>query len=228
VTARIVDFGGSAHRQVEAMLPWYASGTLDEQERALVESHLAQCPRCQGELAWERRLQAAHAAATEGSDGQSDGHAVADVEAGLAVLRERIEASSRRPRWSDSLRRLWLQAPLAWRVAVSVQATAIVVLCLMLVPWPAREAAYRTLGNPPAAAGVSGSGRLVVRFRPEATEQEMRRVLRDSDARLAYGPTTTNAYLLTVPAGREKAAVARLRKESVVLLVESLDGETPP
>jgi hypothetical protein len=67
-----------------------------------------------------------------------------------------------------------------------------------------------------------------VRFRPEATEQEMRRVLRDSEARLVYGPTATDAYLLAVPAGLETAAVQRLRKESAVLLVESLDGRAAP
>jgi len=67
-----------------------------------------------------------------------------------------------------------------------------------------------------------------VRFRPEATEQEIRRVLRDNEARLVYGPTATDGYLLKVPVGHEKAAVARLRKESTVLLVESLDGQAAP
>jgi anti-sigma factor RsiW len=220
---RIVDFGSSAHRQVEAMLPWYASGTLDAQERALVESHLAQCPRCQGELAWERRLQAAHAAATEAGDTST----AADADAGLAAMHERIDAASRPRRWFEPWQRAWNRGPLAWRLALAVQAAAIVVLCLMLVPWPARDATYRALGSAPAATGVAGAGRLVVRFRPEATEQEMRRVLRNSDARVIYGPTTTDAYLLTVPAGSEKAAVARLRKDSAVLLAESLDGEAP-
>jgi hypothetical protein len=53
-------------------------------------------------------------------------------------------------------------------------------------------------------------------------------VLRDSQARLVYGPTTTDAYLLAVPADRVKAAVTRLRGERVVLLVEALDGGAVP
>jgi len=56
----------------------------------------------------------------------------------------------------------------------------------------------------------------------------MRRVLRDSEARLVYGPTATDAYLLAVPAGLESEAVKRLRNEHAVLLVESLNGRTAP
>ncbi len=36
----------------------YADGTLAESDRAGVESHLAGCPRCQGELEWLRALAA--------------------------------------------------------------------------------------------------------------------------------------------------------------------------
>jgi hypothetical protein len=67
-----------------------------------------------------------------------------------------------------------------------------------------------------------------VRFRPDATEQELRDALRDSNARLVHGPTSTDAYVLAVPAEHVNDAVARLRARRVVLLVESLDGASPP
>jgi hypothetical protein len=97
-----------------------------------------------------------------------------------------------------------------------------VLLILPIAP----EQRFRALGGPGASGTASGN--LIVRFRPEATEQEMRRVLRDSRARLVDGPTTTDAYLLAVPSGFEAAAVRQLRQERAVLLVESLDGRTMP
>jgi len=61
-----------------------------------------------------------------------------------------------------------------------------------------------------------------------AIVQYLRRVLSDNKARLVYGPTATDAYLLAVPAGLEATAVRQLRQEDAVLLVESLDGRAAP
>jgi ethanolamine ammonia-lyase large subunit len=78
------------------------------------------------------------------------------------------------------------------------------------------------------APGIDSRHNLIVRFRPNATEEDIRHVLRDTDAKLVYGPTITDAYVLTVPASDEKTAVVRLRGNSAVLLVESLDGQGMP
>ena len=42
----------SKHEKINAMLPFYASGTLEEKERKQVERHLQSCPVCQEELAF--------------------------------------------------------------------------------------------------------------------------------------------------------------------------------
>jgi hypothetical protein len=154
--------------------------------------------------------------------------ATGDVERGLAQLQQRMARSGSHDRRMARWRRGWHELARGWRRALVAQAVAILVLGLTLAWLPGQEQAYQTLGNASPNTAAAGNSRLVVRFRPEATEQEMRRVLRDSDTRLVYGPTTTDAYVLSVPAGREKAAVVRLRKESAVLLVESLDGEAMP
>ena len=99
---------------------------------------------------------------------------------------------------------------------------------LRLSPSPSPAPQFHALGAPASPSGQAGAGNLIVRFRPDATEQEMLRVLRDSQARLVYGPTTTDAWLLAVPAGLESAAVRQLREERAVLLVESLDGRAVP
>ena len=38
------------HQEVWELLPWYANGTLEREEAAEVEAHLASCPACQREL----------------------------------------------------------------------------------------------------------------------------------------------------------------------------------
>lgn len=37
-------------QELRELLPWYANGTLTEEERAKVTAHLARCARCQREL----------------------------------------------------------------------------------------------------------------------------------------------------------------------------------
>ena len=44
------------HEQAEELLPWYATGQLDDADRSIVEAHLAACARCQRQLAGERRM----------------------------------------------------------------------------------------------------------------------------------------------------------------------------
>ena len=221
MSARVVHLGTDMHQKVQALLPWYVCANLGAEERVRVEAHIAECPRCQAELAWERKLQAAHV----------DTDAPGDVDRDFALLRERIAGDAAPRRRGSLVARLmqdWRAGPAWMRWTVAGQCVVVAALSgLLLVPFSA-EHRYRALGGPAAAPGAAGGGNLIVRFRPEATERDMRRVLRDSEARLVYGPTTTDAYLLAVPAGHEAAAVARLRRASAVLLVESLDGRASP
>ncbi|MFI4928658.1 MAG: zf-HC2 domain-containing protein [Burkholderiales bacterium] len=221
MSGRVVQFG-DVHQRVQALLPWYVGASLGAEERASVDAHLAECARCQAELAWERRLHLA--------DDCAD--VPGDVERDLALLRQRIveRAAPAQPRGAATrLLRSWRQGPAWMRWAVLGQCAVVAVLGLsLLLVAPSPEPRYRALGARATAPAAAGGGNLIVRFRPDAAEQDMRRVLRDSQARLVYGPTTTDAYLLAVPADRVKAAVTRLRGERVVLLVEALDGGAVP
>ena len=66
-----------------------------------------------------------------------------------------------------------------------------------------------------------------MRFRPEASERELRQALQDSDARLVDGPTVTGAYLLHVPAAQQAEALRHLRAHAAVVLAESLETGSP-
>jgi hypothetical protein len=227
VSGRVVRLGGDVHQKVQALLPWYVHASLDAEELAHVEAHLAECPRCQAELAWERKVQAT----CPNQDADAPG-AVDHVDQEFAQLRQRIAGSKAPHRRYGLMARLklrWYQAPAWTRLFMLGQCVLVATLSsgLLLVS-QAPDHRFRALGEPAATSASAESGNLIVRFRPEATEQEMRRVLRDSKARLVNGPTTTDAYVLAVPDGPQGEAVNRLRKEPSVLLVESLDGRAAP
>ncbi len=224
MSGRVVPLGADLHQKVQALLPWYVGARLDDEERARIEAHLAECPRCQAELAWEREVQAACAVSVPAVTG--------DADAGFALLRERIAAQASPRQRAGFLARLearWREIPTWTRWTLAGQCALVAVLGGVLVTMaPAPDARFQTLGAAASTSGAAAGGNLVVRFRPEATEQEIRRVLRDSQARLVFGPTATDAYLLAVPSGFEIEAVSRLRREHAVLLAESLNGRAAP
>ena len=221
MNGRVVQFG-DVHQRMQALLPWYVGASLGADERASVDAHLAECPHCQAELAWERRLQAI--------DRKAD--APGDVDRAFALLRERIvggAAPARSGGVATRLMRGWRQGPAWMRWALAGQCAVVATLGISLLSGTSPpEQRYRALGGRAAASGTASGGNLIVRFRPDATEQDMRSVLRDCEARLVDGPTSTDAYLLAVPAERVKTAVTRLRAQRAVLLVESLDSGGPP
>jgi len=209
VKARVLRLDSDEHGAVQALLPWYANGTLDAAERAEVEAHLGDCARCRADLDFQRLVRTTPVAAAGG-----------DVEHGWLALRERLASAPApaparptiAPRAGWTLPR-WLLPALALQAVFVVAMTA----AWLVLPAPAD---YRTLG---AAAAAPAANALVV-FRPDASEAEIRRALRAADARVVGGPTVTDAWLLRVPA-LGAPALARLRAERAVARVESLEGE---
>lgn len=47
------------HETVDALLPWFVNGTLDDSERAKVEAHVADCDACRDNIALLRDIQTA-------------------------------------------------------------------------------------------------------------------------------------------------------------------------
>ena len=85
------------------------------------------------------------------------------------------------------------------------------------------EPAYHTLGSAPAPA----AGNVIVMFRADATEEDIRHVLRSAGASLVDGPTPANAYLLHVPPARRQIALEKLKSDENVELAEPIDGGGP-
>lgn len=223
MNGRILRLGGDEHDIVQLLLPWYDGGHLEAAEVKRITAHLSGCARCQSDLAWQRKLRAV-AADVPALAGVNDSSP--NVDRGWAALRGQLDANAAagrgRPAADKPARAVRNALPWwgGWRWVVALQSTVIVGLAALVIVMVPRDDAYRALGSPSRAGDAS----IVVVFRPEASELQIRQALRDSDVRLVDGPTVTGAYLLSAAPARHAAAIEQLRRQSAVLRVESLDA----
>lgn len=205
----------SGHDEAEELLPWYATGQLDESDRARVDAHLASCAYCRQQLALEQRLIDEFQAMSP------------EVESGWERLKARIAAPAAapvlatrpNPRRSNILAELWatLSRPAVATLAVAQLAFVIVAGTVLL---SLSRPSYRALGSAPPPA----SANMIVMFRSDATIEDVRRTLGSAGASIVDGPTSADAYLLHVAPQRRQAALSRLQSDSNVQMAEPIDG----
>jgi anti-sigma factor RsiW len=220
VSARVLPFAGSRHRQAERLLPWLVNGTLDDDERELVERHVDTCADCRQQLTQWQAMQVACAAPTAPAP---------DPMPSFTRRRSRRQLPRARPPLSrgSAKRGTRATAPRGKRGAVAAP-------CALLLAlggaWFAREqpAPYRTLGDIPASVPGSMDARLVVVFEPGASQARTQELLHASQARIIDGPNDVGAYVLAVPAARAASVRDALRAAPGVTLVESLEPEPAP
>ena len=221
MTGRILPFPDDSHAETQSLLPWFVTGRLQSDERLRIEAHLAVCADCQAEERRERRLEAEVAGMP------------LEVEEGWARMRARLEREPRRRTAAAALaariaaaraglRRVFLATP-GWVGPALAGQVALVVMMGFIWPRPAVTPAYHALSAPV----VAEAGNLVVIFRPETREADLRGALRQAHARLVGGPTAADAYVLRVPASERAGALATLRHRADIVLVEPLDTGDP-
>lgn len=222
MNGKIVELDASAHQKVQKLLPWLLSESLSGAELALVRKHLGLCQECRDDLAWQRQLRAT----------EPQQQAAPDADRAFAALSARLDEAPAPPPAPLllRLRRSWTGAGQWPRRAIVLQGAMIAALLVLLVApqsWTAppvsspAPAEFRALSAPPHAAPI---GNVMVMFKPETTERELRRILQASGARIVDGPTITDAYVLYLPVAVRDAALAALRREPAVQLAEPLDG----
>jgi hypothetical protein len=217
----------TAHQEAQEALPWLANGSLAGAELERVQAHVHGCADCRAELALLHTLRAADPGPVPGLD----------MEAALARMAPQLNArldthEPGMPVQAGTLpvQRGWRERFAAndrsWlRAAVAAQCCAIAVLAGLLLR-PATPGVqggdYRVLGAAPGAQ----SG-LIVMFKPDTPEHELRRILAGSGARIVGGPTATGAWMLGAE-GPAAVVAARLRREPAVTLAEPLGAEGQP
>lgn len=210
----IISIGGDPHEEVQKLFPWYVTGRLDSADQASVEAHLAGCALCQEELKLDRLLCVEVPAMP------------LDVDAGWAEFRRRMDVAAPKSagvRWNRFLPRAMKSTPAKIGSLLAAQA-AIAAFAVFAFSPDSRPQAYHTLGAPVAPA----PGNIIVVFRPDTSEQDLRRTLKFSGARLVDGPTSANAYVLNVSGSARPAALAKLRAQPNVVLAEPIDGASAP
>jgi len=199
------------HDEAEQLLPWYATGQLDEADRAIVDAHLSSCAYCRQQLALERRLiDEFQAIAPEG-------------ESGWGRLRRRIEGPAPgrafRPAGPS-----WVAEAWAFLTRPAIAALAVAQLAFVIIAGTAllslSRPVYHVLGSAPAPA----AGNIIVMFRADAREQDIRDVLRSAGASIVGGPTPANAYLLHVAPPQRNLAVRKLAANQTVQMAQPIDG----
>jgi Putative zinc-finger len=217
MSGQILKFDDTAHRTVDAVLPWFANGTLTGDELAVVEQHLRECPRCRREVNLLRQLHAFCAVDEPAPDPTPSYRRLRERMGGrwpLAAAVDRLRGLPRR----------WQLAPGWARWAIVAQFAGIVVLgAWVAAPGGESPVLYQTLGAPAARAPSAGS--IAVVFVPEVTASELLRIVRTVGASVVDGPTASNAYVLQVPAGQRDAVLAALRSEPAVALAQPLTAQ---
>lgn len=211
----VIKLHGDPHEQTQALLAWYVNGTLDAAEAAMVEAHMVECAECREELQFERAM------------GRRVGGLSMDVEQGWAAMRQRLETAVEEPpaqataRVIPFLRR---RISMGWAIAGQAAAAALVLVAFGSLRQAPSPVEYHALGT----AGAAQAGNMVVRFRPETAERDIRTLLDRAQARVVEGPLTTGAWVLRVDGARRDGAVAQLRASPRVALAEPLDGDGKP
>lgn len=193
MNAHIVELDASVHQKVQKLLPWAVLGKLSEAEQAQVAEHAVICAHCREDLEWQCKLQSV----------QPEAGAAPDLEGALARLAPRLDA---RPGRGGA--RGWM------RWALAAQLVVIAALGGQLLRQPAQ---YRLLG-----AAASADANMIVVFKPDTSEGQLRAILRAGGARIVDGPTAANAWLLKVPPGSLASSVSAMRAQAQVQLAEPL------
>lgn len=200
------------HDRAEELLPWYATGQLDEFDREQVEAHLADCGECRHQLALERRLIQEFRAFSP------------QVESGWSRLRGKIAMPAPepvRPRRSISEvgAELWAAFTRPVVVAFAAAQVAFVTVASGLMMWLSQPA-YHALGAAPAPA----SANVIVMFRADATVHDIGNALHRAGGSVVGGPTAAGAYLIHVEPRQRQAAVAKLQSNHDVQLAQPVDS----
>jgi len=206
----------SPHDAAEELLPWYATGQLEPDERALVEQHLSSCAHCRRQLAFERRMVDEFADLTP------------EIDTAWARLRQKIEPPRLAARGTSLWDRVAREASDFWQNLSRPAVAALATLQLAII---GGAGAFVTLSQESyqamSSAPLPESANVIVMFGGDTTESQIRDLLQANNATLVGGPTPADAYLLEVPSQSRPAVLSHLRADDHVTLAQPIDGPQP-
>ncbi|MBS7698811.1 MULTISPECIES: hypothetical protein [unclassified Chelatococcus] len=202
---------GDAPEPIEALLPWYAAGTLDAAETAAVEKALANDAGLRAQLALIREDQSETIHAAESITAPSTRmagklFAAIDAEPTPAVVRRPAGKGS----WLEQLG-IWIGALTPRKLAfAALSAAALVALqagivaALMAARTPG--ASYEVASGPGSTAAVGSS--VLVAFEPTARLDQITALLGELNASIVEGPRAGGLFRVRFADGGNSAAMA--------------------
>lgn len=212
-------------QRFDELLPFYANGTLAEDESRFVESWLHEHPKSRAELDWYRSLQAKLI---------EDVPAVSS-EVGLdrAMARIRAERSPQAARRAEPAQPALGERVRGWLAALLPQpllkpalagALAVVVAQAVVIANLSGERDDSTEMRAVKPTVVEQGPYLKINFKTDAREADIRVLLVQTGGSLAGGPTQLGDWYLRVPAGRLGAATDLVKVSPIVEAVAQVDA----
>ena len=213
----------SIHRRAWELIPWVVNGRASNEERRVVEQHLADCGDCREEHDFQMRLHMAMSRAPR-ADEDADSAAAAS----LQRLWQRIDGEEALPVVRRKAGGSFARGLLA---AVLIEAVGIAALSSAL--WTRdspRSAAplYQTLSAP-----AEGAAHATIRavLAPTLTLGELQALLEQTQLQIVAGPSDAGVYSLAPLSAHvavaTQPALAQLRSHPGVRFAEPVDAARP-
>jgi hypothetical protein len=227
----------SEHDVVVELLPWYVKNTLSPAERIDVDQHLSACQDCQLEIMLYQQLEKVTAVKAPKPGWQPNPAQFSQIMQGIDEFEKQTATTvkaNKAPSGLVSKLSAWFEAtptPVFW--FMSLETVALTVLILILgrqLPAQLGGNSFETLSNGEPAASAS-LPRLHLVFSEDITERELRALLQAQQGQLVQGPSLLGVYTVQLAKGganEVQQAIANLRANPKVKLVESLDNRDRP
>jgi len=201
------------HPEVE-LLPWYATGTLGEDDRQRVARHLESCRECSRELEDFTHIRQTLTELSR-EEAEPSPRVYRSVMARVVADVIRRDPANAPTSWAAGMDR-WFRSLLTpqWAptlAAIMLAAQMGLLIWVTLPPEEQSQISSRSVDIPKQAA------RIAVTFQPSATEAGIRSLLERVHARVVDGPTAEGMFTISVGTGNPAAALAQLREQRDVI-----------
>jgi hypothetical protein len=204
------------HEEALELLPWFASDSLDADERDAVQLHVDECRKCASELV-ELRLVHSAVAQDGAEEPAYNPKIVSVVLQRIDALEADQQASPPKSKVTSLMSRLnarlqWSATPQSARFALAAQLVMVVGLAaVLLLRSPAVPIEYGTLSGP---ASTDTGARFSVVFRDDISVAQLNQTLAQLQLRIVGGPSALGVYTLATAASADRASVRQQLESS--------------
>jgi len=197
------------HQEIIELLPWYANQTLEDDERKLVEMHLADCRDCAKEVESLKAMRKTIVEVGDSGPALSPfalNRALAEIEDYERTRTTTAKAASVATREKKGFWAKWWQpTPVFARALIAAQIVLLLALgSVSVYQYGHPNVIYRTSSG--GAMDDKASTRITVGFNDGATEQEIRQTILGIEGQIVEGPSALGLYTIQVAISRERTA----------------------